>query len=429
MRRDLRILRAALALAALGAALLTGGCGQRPRANPFDPANPVTGGRPAGFVALAGNGQVELEWQSANVAGLLGYQLYRKLVTDTAYTAITSLIPASASRIGDFQLANGIEHDYRLYYVFDRGLGNLPAEDVATPGPLEPWVADFGRGAIARMTADGRHIESWQPFGVPATSNGVPIDVAADPAHGVVWVSTNSGPLVVYNPATHTNLNITLPASPGALALDPVDGTAWLCDDVDFSVYHFNSSGSQASPGVLTPFLNPLDVAVDPGDRSVWVCERDGNHIDHFAADGSGRVFATLLAPSRVAVDSLTHEVWATSFTRGRVYRIAQTTALGDSFTFASGPVGVAVDGRRGRVWVADATAGMVFAARRNGSVEFQLGGIGTPRELAVDAATGDAWVTLVNPARVARISAAGKLLTLAAGFDQPLGLSLGAGP
>jgi hypothetical protein len=78
---------------------------------------------------------------------------------------------------------------------------------------------------------------------------------------------------------------------------------------------------------------------------------------------------------------------------------------------------------------VADATAGMVFAARRNGLVEFQLGGIGTPRELAIDAATGDAWVTLVNPARVARISAAGKLLTLAAGFDQPLGLSLGAGP
>ena len=425
----MRLLKPALALAAILLSALTAGCGQRPRANPFDPSNPVTGGRPAGFVALAGNGQVQLEWQPANAAGLVGYQLFRKLAVDTTYVPITGTIPSTSSRFGDFQLANGIEHDYRLYYVFDRGLGNLPAEDIATPGPLEPWVTDFGRGALARLTADGRHVESWVPFGVPATQIGVPIDVISDPANGVVWVSTSSGPLVVYSPGTDTKLNITRPGSPGALALDPVDHTAWLCDDVDQSVYHFHADGSPASPGQLTGFQNPLDIAADPGDRSVWVCERDGNRIDHFAADGSGRVFATVLAPSRVAVDSLTHEVWATSLTRGRVYRINANTALGDSFTFAPGPVGIAVDGRRGRIWVADPTIGTVFAAHRDGSVEFQLAGLGAPREVTVDPATGDAWVALLNPGRVARISAAGKLLTTATGLDQPLNLSLGAGP
>ena len=41
--------------ALLTVALLAAGCSERARLNPFDPANPDTGGQPAGFVAIAGN--------------------------------------------------------------------------------------------------------------------------------------------------------------------------------------------------------------------------------------------------------------------------------------------------------------------------------------------------------------------------------------
>lgn len=419
MQRDLRVLTLALAV-------LAAGCGERPRANPFDPANPVTGGRPAGFVALAGNGQVELEWQPATAPGLLGYQLFRKLVTDTAYVAITGTIPPTQSATGDFQLANGIEHDYRLYFVFDRGLGPLPAEDIATPGPLEPWVADFGTSAVARMTADGRHIDFWQPFGALSPAGGGPTSVAADPTNGVLWVSIAAGPLVIYTPSTGQQVNLSQPpASPGALALDPVTGAAWVGDGVDNAIYHFQPNGAVASPGQLSGFGNPLDVAVNPGDRSVWVCERDGNLVTHFAFDGSGRASTPILAPSRVAVDSLTREAWVTSFTRGRVYRMTSAPAPADSFAFAAGPVGVAVDARRGRIWVADATSGTLFAAHRDGSVEFSVPGLGVPREVTVDLASGEAWVTALNPGRLVRVSPAGKVLVLTGGFNQPAGLSV----
>lgn len=428
MRRDLRVLSLAALAAAL--AMLASGCGERPRSNPFDPANPVTGGRPAGFVALAGNGEVTLNWLPATSAGLLGYQLFRKLAVDTAYVAITGTIPATVSRFGDFQLANGIEHDYRLFYVFDRGLGPLPAEDIATPGPLEPWVADFGRSAVARMTADGRHIQSWHAFGGIAPGVGSPVDVAADAPNGVVWVSTIDGPLVIYTPSTGGRVSPTqAPISPGALALDPLDGTAWVCDGPGGSIYHYRVNGTVASPGQLVGFENPLDVAADAIDRSVWVCERDGNRVTRFAVDGSGRASATLIAPSRVAVDPLTHEAWVTSFTRGRVFRLGSGPALSDSFSITPGPVGVAVDGPHGRIWVADPTTGTVFALHRNGSVEFQVPGLGTPREVTVDQASGEAWVAIVSPGGVARISPTGQLLTLTGGFDQPAGLSLGVGP
>jgi len=423
MRRDLRVLILGLA------PLLLFGCGERPRANPFDPANPVTGGRPAGFVALAGDGQVELEWQPTTAAGLLGYQLFRKLVTDTAYKAITGTIAVDQSSIGDFQLANGVEHDYRLYFVFDRGLGSLPAEDFATPGPLEPWVADFGRSAVAQMTADGRHIASWLPFGIGSPGVGSPTNVAVDPSNAVLWVSTSGGPLIVYSLSTGTALDIPQVPSPGALALDPTSGAVWVCDNVDDAIFHFRFDGSVASPGQLFNFGNPLDVAVGPGDRSVWVCEHDGNLVTHFQSDGSGRASATLIAPSRVAVDSVTREAWVTSFTSGRVYRMSATPAIAESVSFAAGPVGVAVDSRRGRIWVADATGGALYALRRDGSIEFSVPGLGTPREVEVDLASGEAWLTALNPPRLLRVSATGKVLVQTGGFSQPAGLSLGAGP
>ncbi|MGH7742580.1 MAG: hypothetical protein ACRENS_11235, partial [Candidatus Eiseniibacteriota bacterium] len=230
MRSDLSLLAGFLL------SLLACGCGERARSNPFDPANPVTGGRPADFEAIAGNGQVRLQWKATTAPGLLGYQLYRKLALDTAYTAITGTIPAAASQIGDFSLANGLEHDYRLYYVFDRGLGTLYAEDIATPGNLEPWVADYGHSAAARLTPDGRHIDYSVPFSGPPLGFGAPLDVAADPANGFLWVSTESAALVRYTPSTTTRLVLQPPFEPGALGLDPVNGNVWVCDGADNTV-------------------------------------------------------------------------------------------------------------------------------------------------------------------------------------------------
>lgn len=373
---------------------------------------------------------MRLEWTPTSAPGLLGYQLFRKLAADTAYIAITGTIPSATSRIGDFQLANGIEHDYRLYYVFDRGRGTLYAQDIATPGNLEPWIADPASLSLVRLAADGRRVDYAIPFATGASGFGAPLDVAADPANGVLWVSTESSALVRYLPSNDAGTPLSPPDEPGAIALDPVNGNVWVCDGSPRStVEHFTTGGMVASPGNLGLMENPLDIAVDPGNRSVWVCERDGNRVTHVAADGSGRIAATLLAPSRVAVDSLTHEAWATSSTRGRVYRISGSAAISDSFAFAFAPVGVAVDARRGRIWVADPGGDQLFALHRDGSVEFQLPGLGAPRELALDLATGDAWVTLATSRQVARVSAAGKVLTLVGGFSQPAGISIGVAP
>ena len=154
-------------LVALGC--LVAGCSNRDHSNPFDPANPQTRGRPVGFAALAGNQLVMLQWQPTGGAGVLGFELSRRLHPESSYVQISDLLPTSASQFNDFGLINGVEHSYRLYYVLATGLAGSPAEDAATPGPLRPWVTDFSGHALLRLTPDNRHVAfSDQNFTGPA---------------------------------------------------------------------------------------------------------------------------------------------------------------------------------------------------------------------------------------------------------------------
>ena len=419
MRRRLRLL-------SLGALLLLPGCGQRLRANPFDPHNTVTGGRPPGFVALAGDAKVTLEWSYLPSSGLLGYQLYRRAATDTAFAEIGALIPPTVTTSGDFGLLNGVDYTYRLYFVFGYGLGASPAEDIATPGPLAPWVADLGSAAATELTADGRHILGADP------SYPGPTFIAVDTNLGQVWISdTEGGSLVLYTPSSGRHVTLYAGTTPGSIALDPVDGSTWVCDTPTDAVYHFKSDGTPGSPGQLSLISNPLCAAVDPVDRSVWVCERDADHLRHYTSSGSPAGSVNLIAPSRVVVDSLTHAAWVSSFTRQEVYVVANTPAMRDSIGGFAGPIGIAVDPRRGRIWVADAAGDRVVALQRTSPItqEFSVRLPGEPREIALDLATGNAWVTLATAGAVAVVTPDGAVLRRVAGFGQPEGIAIGVSP
>lgn len=415
-------MRRLLSLLALG--LLLSGCSRRERLNPFDPGNPVTGGRPAGFVALAENGLVRLHWDAAATADLRGYQLQRRVASESTYRVIASLLSPSTTSLGDFGLISGVEHHYRLYYVFASGLGALPAEDVATPGPLRPWVADGGRGSIVRITADGRHVafEDNRYSG--------PSGIAVDIPGGRVWLTDPSAhTVIVYDPTTGGQVTIAAPfVSPAAIAIDAVDRTAWVCDPGINQVLHLTSTGTFATPAQLTSIDNPLDVALDPTNRSVWVCERGADHVRHY--DNSGTLLGTAIvtAPSRVAVDSITHQAWITSFQDRRVVRLSSTQVPIDTIGGFSGPIGIAIDARRGRIWVADALGNTAVALRRDGSVEFRVTGLSEVRAIALDLATGEAWCTLPGTGRVARISATGTVLQSTGGLGSPDGIAMGVG-
>lgn len=412
--------RAAVLALALG---LLAGCSSRERTNPFDPANPRTHGAPVGFAAVAGDHLVALGWEPAAGAGLSGFQLFRRDEGDSLFRPLGPVLPGDTPGYLDFPLTDGRRYDYRLYFVFSRGLGPRPAEDSATPGPLVPWVVEQGNGALDRLSADGRH--------VAFTRSGFvgPVDVQVDPITGRVWVSDPGfGRVTVYDPGLGLAVAITGLLTPSAIAVDPADHTAWVCDEGLNAVYHFTPRGAPAVPAALAPLATPIGVALDPLDGSVWVCERGQNRVRHFSAGGTPLSSTAVDAPSRVAVDSTTREPWVTSFDRAQVLRLAPTGAPRDTVGSFLGPIGVAVDPRRGRVWVADARANGIVALGRDGSVQFRVGALIAARAIAIDRASGEAWVACTGEGTVVRVSPAGAVVERAGGLNQPYGIALAGG-
>jgi DNA-binding beta-propeller fold protein YncE len=409
----------------LTAALILAGCSTRERANPFDPGNPDTGGRPAGFVAIAGHQSVELRWRTVTgVRDLQGYRVHRRIAGQADYVVISGLLSPSTSTFFDFGLVNGVRHDYRLYFEFSDGLGPHPAEDFATPGRLRPWVVELDGAALVRLSADGRRVASR------TGGFGGPSHVAVDPGNGLVWISdTFGGRVRIYDPGFLTFVDVTTVQDPLALAVNPVDHTAWICDDGADRLWHVDASGAPASPGDIDLLDDPLGVALDPVNEHVWVCERGGNRVRRILADGTPDWALSLQAPSRVAVDSTSRHGWVTSFLQGQVIRVSNTGAAVDTLSQFDGPIGVAIDPRRDRVWVADAIGNRIIAVRRAGTEAFRVEGLPGVRDVVVDLRTGDAWVVCTGSGEVVRIAADGTVIARVGGLVDPYGIALDPGP
>lgn len=406
----------------LTAALLLAGCATRERANPFDPNNPDTSGRPAGFVALAGNGRVTLRWWSVTGSTLLGYQVFRRGPNDNVYIRVSGVLPVTAAEFIDVGVSNGSDYAYRLYFVFTAGLGSHPAEDVATPGTPVPWLVEASGIEALQITPDGRRI-ARRVGGFQSTN-----DIDVNPLTGVVWVADGAGRVDVYNPASDVRTSIPV-GSPGAIVVDPYDGAAWICDRVAGLVYHFLPNGTAATlpiSGVNTPF----DVTVDVVDGSVWVVERGADRVSRFNQSGQDRiVFASVPEPSRIALDQTTRVAWVTSFTRGTVTRVDHSGVVLDTLDLFTTPFGIAVDAARARVWVADPGVGEVIALRRDGTVEFRLTGFEDAGELDVDTRTGEVWVVLGDPGQVVKIGPTGQVRRRLAGLATPIAIAVDPGP
>ena len=409
-------------LALLVALAALAGCAERERINPFDPDNGTTLGRPSGFVALAGDGGIRLQWDAVIGEGLIGYKIFRRTSPDSAFRPITGTLPLTATQYIDFGLLNGLDHEYQIFYVFDRGLGIDPATDLATPGHRVPWMVDGGSGLLARLTADGRHVAERR------TSLVSPSAVTIDSLSHHVWASDPggqvSGQVGVLDMDVGIFLTIPLFDSPGEIATQPRDSTAWVCDEGSGNVVHLDSRGGRRLP-MIEGLNTPTGVAIDPVDGTIWVCERNGDHVIRYDEDANPISTTSVVHPSRVAIDAVTQEAWVTSATQQVVHRLDPFGTVVDTYTGFTGPVGIQVDSRRGRIWIADPAANRVTVLDRDGSVVHQIPGLPGARALAIDYESGEAWVALAGSGEIVWLSPTGTVIRRLGGFTLPLGVAI----
>jgi len=420
-------MRAVAALLALVVVLAAASCSHRERANPLDAANPNTGGAPQGFNAVADAASVELSWVARPDLAIDGYQIFRLAPGDSLYRALSGVLPLSFSRYFDATALPGVEYHYRIHYVIGGEIAANWAEDVARPGPLSPWVVDPDGGRLMRLSPDGRDIA------LARTGYGSVSALAVTPGHGLLWVADElAGTLDIVDPGNLIiGSRIRTVAQPAAIALDPLNGNAWVCNrNGNGAVFHFQPSGATALPASLGLLDDPVGIATDPDDGSLWVTEFAGDRVRHYQQGGFALGARPLLDPSRVAVDSTNHEAWVTSIASGWVWKLSPALTVLDSLRLQS-PVGVALDWRRRVAWVCDVDGdALVGIDMDNPHIErYRVGGLGNPWDVAVELASGEVWVVARGSARAWRLSPTGQVLAFVPGMGDPFAIRLDPGP
>ncbi len=398
-------------------------CTRRERSNPLDPANPQTGGRPEGFGAVAGFSSVALRWTARADLAIDGFQLWRQAPGAPDFLPFGALQSRLSSSFLDAGTLNGQDYRYRLYYVIDGQRSANPAEDIATPGPLRPWVCDPGNSELIRLSADGRDIASRHQIGI------TPYAISVSPREGLIWVSDPfAGSVARLEPVFLTGVEITGLSRPFQIALDNTNASAWITD-LDGAVGHYFTSGQPAPPGRIDLLLSPGGVAVNGNTRELFVCETGGNRVRRYASDGTPLSAGSVPSPSRVAIDSVTRFAWVTSLPTGRVYRLNEAAQVLDSLQLFAGPIGIAVDSRRRQVWVADAVGNQIIVLDATSRAElFRVTGISEPRDVDLDLATGDAYVVARGERSVVHLSVSGMIIARLTGFSDPYEVGLDPG-
>lgn len=408
--------------ALLALLFLAASCSRRERANPLDGENPQTGGAPEGFNAIAGASSVSLHWAARPDLPIDGFQLLRFQPGDSLYRLLGPVLANSTSQFIDTGARSGLEYRYRLYYVINSGLGERFAEDVATPGPLHPWVVDAGGGRLIRLSPDGRDVAIQRPgFG---ESSGL----AVTPGLGPVWVSDPiSGIVNIVDPGDLLGPRLRGLGQPSTMALDPIDESAWIC--VSDAVQHFQATGAPGNPASLGTLLqDPEGVATSAQDGALWVVEFAGARVRRYDRGGTPLGGRPLLNPSRVAVDSTSGEGWVTSVASGYVWHLSPALVVLDSLRFQA-PFGIALDWRRRTAWIVDPATGELLAINMDTrAVRFRIGGLGAPRDVAVDLASGDVWFVSAATGRAFRYSATGVGLATVGDLGEPAEIRLDPG-
>jgi hypothetical protein len=381
-------------------------CDGRGHTNPFDSANPDTGGNPGGLFATSGCSQVTLTWTDFEMQDLLGVNVYRTEDDQEQLNRLTeSLLPSETVTWTDTTAINNTRYNYTLELVFDSGDAVQLTAASAEPGTALPWVADPCGSGISLLASDCRRPREQVLFGHSI------LDIEIDPTGHRIFVPIIDSDRIEIRHSVSGRFMSEFSA-PGASCLSWQPGLSLLSVGAFYEerIFWFSDSGEEVATLAVTG--NPEDVALRDS-TTTWLVLREGGVRRIAFASGVIDSVAYPFGRAVTVEDDPGRGCWVTDRDSARVHYIRDDLIV---VTSAPGlferPVDLSVTGE-GDCWVADQVAETLTRLDRQCLVSEQLIGVGEVTGVTYAPPTMDLWITRYNDSEVSRINSAGEMTTL----------------
>ena len=256
-------------LVALVVAASAGGCTERDRSNPLDPANLDQGGALYAFNALAGDELVELRWNRLTQEGVLGYRLLRWR-TGEHPSYVSDLLQPNFAGTVDTSAVNGERYLYRLVAYLTEGDSVSSPIDTATAGSRHIVVLSSILPGVIGLTPDGRDILYAN------LADDAYEDIESDDERGVLWLSHSFLDRVERLTWTGAFAGpvIHLP-SPADISIFRRDGTGWIAVPSEGRIEAYEQ-GSAVEKTIVHVPGTPRVVEINSSDGTAWIGTEEG---------------------------------------------------------------------------------------------------------------------------------------------------------
>lgn len=398
-------------------------CADRQRANPIDPYNRDTGGKPVGLHIYSEFDTIVLSWQRITVKRLKGYNIYRKLAGESSFTLI-HLTSIDSTKFFDRKVAYDLYYRYRISVVTDDYESSLSDSIGIIPGPTNIWITDVDDRRIIEISHDGLHeiqriptdgypwdVEidprnrsvwysdvlwgavyhrtnsDWKPF---FSSDRIwqPKDIELDSKRNVLWAADENGQIIQIATDSEGELKIIRHEkikTPQSLAVDPISGQCWVADPEARLVLQISHSGNRITEA-QSNFFRPLAVAIDSRNGSCWVA--DSSRLVKLLSNGQPQlaVVDELKYAYALDVNQDTGEVWVVDIgnepTLSKFDELGQRLLQVTGFTF---PQAVTVNLHDDSCVIVDTGSGKVIRVSADGTVMSEIGGYYYPRGIMIE--------------------------------------------
>jgi len=228
------------------------------------------------------------------------------------------------------------------------------------------WVGDKLTGEVVSLTPEGA--EQWRRAApLSDGSQAWLLRFSADSPDGSGWVAANTPPPCsgpgdkLYHLAENGAELWSVPDMHGIgpIAGNRSDGSCWVLERCD--THSVNRLTRFAANGARLWTLDPspgYGMAVNPVDGSAWLTSPDRAHLTHVSADGVvlGATLGTIGGAGGLVVNPLDGSVWVYEYSsRGLLhFSAAGELLLRTDRVTEAGDASVAVDASDGSVWLSD---------------------------------------------------------------------------